>query len=152
MADFFFTNDIFKCFFVNEKRWTLIQISLEFVSPGPIDNMSALIWAMAWRETCDKPLPELLAYFSNVITGLQWVNQLNGRSGTWLWFWMSNFQTHFSDWYCWGQNLAQFRTTVHKNQPELWRHEDLHACVRCIFYKYRSSHTKIKHCIRKWID
>ena len=32
-----FTNDIFKCIFVNEKFRTLIKISLRFVPRGPID-------------------------------------------------------------------------------------------------------------------
>ena len=44
--------------FINEKFYDLIQISLEFVPEGPIDNMSALVQVMAGRRTGDKPLPE----------------------------------------------------------------------------------------------
>ena len=33
---------------MNEKLHTLIQISLEFVSKGPIDNKPALVQIMAW--------------------------------------------------------------------------------------------------------
>ena len=33
-----FADDIFVCFFVNEKCYILIKISLKFVSKGPIDN------------------------------------------------------------------------------------------------------------------
>ena len=35
---------------MNEKFWILIQIALKFVSKGPIDDMSALVQAMAWRQ------------------------------------------------------------------------------------------------------
>ena len=53
-------DNIFKRIFVNEKFCTLIRISLRFVPKGPIDNESALVLVMAWRQTGDKPLPELL--------------------------------------------------------------------------------------------
>ena len=36
-----FTEDIFKCIFMNEKFCILIKISLEFVPKGPIDNKLA---------------------------------------------------------------------------------------------------------------
>ena len=52
-----FANDIFKCIFMDEKS---IRISLKFVPKGPIDNKAALVQVMAWRQTCDNPLPELL--------------------------------------------------------------------------------------------
>ena len=45
-------------FFVNEKFWILIKISLKFVSKGPIDNNPALVQIMAWRRIGDKPLSE----------------------------------------------------------------------------------------------
>ena len=35
-----------------------IQISLELVPKSPIDKKPALVQAMAWRRTGDKPLPE----------------------------------------------------------------------------------------------
>ena len=38
-----FAGDIFRCIFVNEKFYILIQISLKFVSKGPIDNNLALV-------------------------------------------------------------------------------------------------------------
>ena len=31
--------------------------SPKFVPEGTIDNKSALVWVMAWRQTGDKPLP-----------------------------------------------------------------------------------------------
>ena len=53
-----FTDDIFICNFMNEKFCILIQISLEFVLNGPIDNMSVLVQVMAWHLFGTKPLPE----------------------------------------------------------------------------------------------
>ena len=38
-----FTDDIFRCIFVNEKFCILIKISLKFVPKGPIDNNLALV-------------------------------------------------------------------------------------------------------------
>ena len=53
-------DDIFKCIFLKENISILIQMSLKFVSKGPIDNKSALFQVMAWRRTGDKPLPEAM--------------------------------------------------------------------------------------------
>ena len=38
-----FPDDIFKCIFLIENGWTLIEISLKFVSYCPIDNKPALV-------------------------------------------------------------------------------------------------------------
>ena len=51
-----FANDNFRCIFVNEKFRILIKIALKFVPQGPIDNISALVSIMAWRQIGDKPL------------------------------------------------------------------------------------------------
>ena len=53
-------DDIFKCIFMNEKFFILIQIPLKFVPKGPIDNDPALVQIMAWRRTGDKPLSETM--------------------------------------------------------------------------------------------
>ena len=61
-----FADDIFKCFFMNEKFRISIWISLKFVPKGPIDNKSALVQVLAWHLTGDKPLPEpMLTQFTN---------------------------------------------------------------------------------------
>ena len=49
---------IVRCIFENGNLCILIQISLKFVSNGPIDNKAALVQVMAWRRTDDKPLSE----------------------------------------------------------------------------------------------
>ena len=53
-----FTDNIFKCIFMNEKLCILIRISLRFVPEDPIDNKSALVQVMDWRWTGGKPLLE----------------------------------------------------------------------------------------------
>ena len=53
-----FTEDVFKCNFLNENVWIPIKISLKFVPKGPINNIPALVQIMAWRRTGDKPLSE----------------------------------------------------------------------------------------------
>ena len=53
-----FADDTFKCIFMNENLCTLIQISLQFVPKGPIDNIPALVQVMACRLFGAKPLPE----------------------------------------------------------------------------------------------
>ena len=49
---------IFKWICLNKNGRIPIQISLKFVPRSPIDNKPALVQAMAWRRTGDKPLPE----------------------------------------------------------------------------------------------
>ena len=43
-----FTDDIFKCIFLNENVWILIEISLKFVPNSLINNIPALDQMMAW--------------------------------------------------------------------------------------------------------
>ena len=53
-----FTDDIFKCIFLNENVWIPNKISLKFVPKGPINNIPAMVEIMAWRRPGDKPLSE----------------------------------------------------------------------------------------------
>ena len=50
-----FLDDIFKCIFMKEVIWISIEISLNFVPKGPINNIPALVQIMAWRQPGDKP-------------------------------------------------------------------------------------------------
>ena len=45
-------------FFVNEKFWILIKISLKFVPKAPIDNNPVLVQIMALRRIGEKSLAE----------------------------------------------------------------------------------------------
>ena len=49
-----FADDIFKCIFLNENIWILLQISLKFVPEVRIKNIPALVQIMAWRRPSDK--------------------------------------------------------------------------------------------------
>ena len=86
-----FPDDIFKCIFLNENIWILIDMSLKFFPKGPINNIPALVQIMAWRRPGDKPLsePMMVSLLTHIcVTRPQWVNNdsFPGRwfdSGTW---------------------------------------------------------------------
>ena len=75
-----FAEDMFKCIFLNENVWILIEISLKFVSKGSINNNPALFQIMAWRHLGNKPLSKAMMVSSLThicVTWPQWVNMLN---------------------------------------------------------------------------
>ena len=79
-----FADDTFKCIFLNENVWILLQISLKFVPKGPINNIPALVQIMAWRRPGDKPLSELRMESLRThicVTRPQWVKWYSA-----LWF------------------------------------------------------------------
>ena len=53
-----FAGDIFKCIFLNENVWISITISLNFVPNDLINNITALVQIMAWRQPDDQSLSE----------------------------------------------------------------------------------------------
>ena len=54
---------------MNEKFYILIQISLKFTPKGPIDNNTALVQVIAWRQTGNKSLPEpMMTQFTDAYT------------------------------------------------------------------------------------
>ena len=53
-------NNIFKRIFFNGNVRIFIQISLKFVPKCPIDNTSALVQVMDWRQIGDTPLSEAM--------------------------------------------------------------------------------------------
>ena len=55
-----FTDDIFKCIFLNEDVWIPIKIAMNFVPLGSFDNMPALVQIMARRLPGDEPLSEAI--------------------------------------------------------------------------------------------
>ena len=61
-----FTDDTFRCIFLNENFCISIKISLKFVSKSLIDNIPALVHIMAWGRIGDKPLSEpMLTQFAD---------------------------------------------------------------------------------------
>ena len=72
-----FAEDTFKCIFMDENIWILINISLKFVPIGPINHIPALVQIMAWRRPGDKPFSEPMMVGSPThicVTRPQWVN------------------------------------------------------------------------------
>ena len=53
-----FSDNIFKCIFLNDSVGISIKVSLNFVPRGPINNIPALVQIMAWRRPGGKPLSE----------------------------------------------------------------------------------------------
>ena len=74
-----FADDIFKCIFLNEIVWILLQISLKFVPKVRINSNPALVWIMAWRWSGNKPLsePVVVSLLTHIcVTRPQWVKTL----------------------------------------------------------------------------
>ena len=81
-----FTDDIFKCIFLNENEWISPRISLKFVSEVRINNIPALVQIMAWRRSGGKPLsePMVVSLLTHIcITRPQWVNLSNVYPDQW---------------------------------------------------------------------
>ena len=84
-------DDISKRIFINEKLRILFEISLKFISKGPIENNPALVQIMAWRRIGDKPLSEsILTRFTDA-----YMRHLGGR-------WVKTYENPplVSEWYC----------------------------------------------------
>ena len=68
----------FKCIFLNDNIWISIEISLNFVPDGPINNIPALVQIMAWRRAGNKPLsgPMMVSLLTHIcVTRPQWVKE-----------------------------------------------------------------------------
>ena len=89
-----FTDDVFKCIFLNENVWILLKIPLKFVSKGPINNIPALVQIMACRRSGGKPLsePMMASWLTHICVALpQWVKQwINNHSHVKLWHVMAH--------------------------------------------------------------
>ena len=72
-----FTDNIFKCIFLNENVQKFANISWKFVTKVRMYNIPALVQIMAWRRPGDKPLsePMMVSLLTHIcITLPQWVN------------------------------------------------------------------------------
>ena len=72
-------DDIFKCIFLNENVWNLLNISLKCIPKCipkfRINNIPALVQIMAWRRLGDKPLsePMMVGLLTHIcVTRPQW--------------------------------------------------------------------------------
>ena len=77
-----FADDTFKHIFLNKNVTIPIEISLKFVSTGPINKTQALVQIMAWRRPGVKPLSEPMMVSLPMricVTRPQWVKANNTR-------------------------------------------------------------------------
>ena len=73
-----FTDNIFKCIFLNENVWIWIKISIKLIPGGPVSNIPTLVQIMAWCRSGTKPLSELMmvSLLKHICsTWPQWVKQ-----------------------------------------------------------------------------
>ena len=69
-------DNIFERISLNKNIWILINISLNVVPKGQVNNIPALVQIMAWRRTGYKPLsePMLIILLTHIcVTRPQWV-------------------------------------------------------------------------------
>ena len=74
--DWHFTDNNFKCIFLNENAWISLKISLRFVPKIQINNNPALVQIMTWCRPGSKPLsePTMLSLLVHIcITQPSWV-------------------------------------------------------------------------------
>ena len=72
-----FTDDIFKCIFLNENASISLKISLKLVPEVRINNIPSLVLIIAWRRPGAKLLSEhmMVSLLTHTcVTGPQWVN------------------------------------------------------------------------------
>ena len=78
----------FKCIFLNENVWGLVEIPLKYVPECRIDNKQALVQIMAWCRPGDKPLskPMMVILLTHIcVTRPQWVKELPIFLQTFCW-------------------------------------------------------------------
>ena len=74
-----YSDDIFKCIFLNDHVRISFKFSLKFVPKGPINSIPALEKIMAWRRQGDKPLsePMMVGLLTHICVTLpQWVKRV----------------------------------------------------------------------------
>ena len=77
-----FADDILKLIFLNGNVWIAIEIGLNFVPKGPINNIPALVQIMAWCRPGDKSLsePMMVSLLTDIcVTRPRWVNASRPR-------------------------------------------------------------------------
>ena len=76
-----FTDNIFKCIFLNENMLTLLKISLKLVFKIQMNNIPALVHIMAWRQTGDKPLSEakMVSFLMHISPSFWEICNVNNR-------------------------------------------------------------------------
>ena len=100
-----------------------IDISLNFVPKGQINNISALVQMMSWRRPDDKPLSEPMVVCLPPHTCVilpQWVNVSFHRLVTFCMLFIDNWYVKwYSTSWCQDQNVP-VQTRVNTGTPMVW--------------------------------
>ena len=72
----YFSDDIFKCIFINKNIWISIKISPNFVPKGTINNIPSLVQIVAWRRPVAEPMMFILPMHV-CVTRLEWAKWTN---------------------------------------------------------------------------
>ena len=130
-----FPDGIFKRIFLNQNVRIPINISLEFVPKGPINNILALVQIIAWRRPGDKPLSEtmLVSLLTHIcVTRPQWINPQ--APDEFVKIWLISIQINYSNktWFnpviapvivCRRRRCKQLHEpTMTKRCDRTWRH------------------------------
>ena len=135
-----FADDSFKCIFLNENVWILLQISLKFVPMGSINTFPSLVWIMAWHHPGDKPISEPMVSLPMhiCVTWPQWVNLLwpcddigQHRPGSTL------NQVIACCLMTPSHYLSQCWLTIHLRVNELMSYADMDSTITCIINSLR---------------
>ena len=114
-----FSDDIFKCIFLDKDMWFPLKISLMFVTRGLINNIPALVQAMAWWRPGDKPLsePMMVSLPTHIcVTRPQWVKQFSNKD-SWI---NNNIVKLIIRWACKQHRQLSNVCPVSTNAPSSW--------------------------------
>ena len=136
-----FADVIFKCIFLNEDIWNLINISRKFVANGQIKNIPALVQITAWHWPGGKPLSEpmmVILLMHIYITLPQWVKEYVGKK----------YGNSNHNWEFWKKNdtviMRLSWTKHHRNNQQNIRPSFptpvlsyLEFCLQILFWKFK---------------
>ena len=89
-----FPDNILKWIFLNENVWISLELWLEFIPRGLINNIPALVQIMAWRWPGHKPLSEqiMFSYLMHIcVTWPQWAKWWYTQITIKVRAWMASF-------------------------------------------------------------
>ena len=100
-----FTDDIFKCIFLNENVWILFKISLKFVPKIWVNNIPALVQMMAWCRLGNRPLsePMMVGLLMHIYIYVTWPQCVKRKLSSWLtvwfqWVWLPRVDSPYNSY------------------------------------------------------
>ena len=139
-----FTDDIFKCIFFKVNFWLLIEISLKFVSRGPMNNTSATLWNNRYITIQNVPYE----WVSWQTKGIQYVNDILNENGDFL------SHTEISEKFgvrCHFLQALQIRQSLPLEWRRVIRSEYSYKPVREPFIYHNGAVSQLDKCATKFI-